>query len=159
MPNCNAHPHVNANMNVNSNANMNVNSNANMNVNSNANMNVNVDNKNNNYSKFNKVPSNVYDDCPALMSDGRFITSYLPNCEMNNNVSKLFSNKPLTSWEYTYYLTNEAGKANSYFLNKYQKEYGCKAYPYKIIDPKLKQDCTIDNCVINDINLPGMAMY
>jgi len=32
------------------------------------------------------VPNNVFDDCPALMSDGRFITSYLPNCEMNNRV-------------------------------------------------------------------------
>ena len=113
----------------------------------------------NNHSEFVGVPNNVYDDCPALMSDGRFITSYLPNCEMNNNVSKIYSGKPLTSWEYTYYLTNESGKANNYFLNNYKKDYGCSAYPYKIIDPKLKQDCKMDNCVINNINPPGMAMY
>ena len=148
MPHCNSHR--NNNNNVNNNVN-NVNNNNN-NVNNSV-VRVRKD------SSFLGTPNNYYEDCPALMSDGRFITSYLPNCEMNNNVAKLYSGKPLTSWEYTYYLTNEAGKANNYFLNKYNEEYGCKAYPYKIIEPKLKQDCTIDNCVINDINPPGMAMY
>ena len=118
------------------------------NTKSNNNNNHNHKNNNNNNSvvevrkdsSFLGVSNNYYEDCPALMSDGRFITNYLPNCEMNNNVARLYSGKPLTSWEYTYYLTNEAGKANNYFLNKYNEEYGCKAYPYKIIEPNVFTD-------------------
>ena len=105
------------------------------------------------------VPNNNYDDCPALMSDGRFITNYLPNCQMNNNVSKQLNKEKLTSWEYTYLLTNEAGKANDYFNNQYQEKYGCKEYPYKIVEPELKQDCNTDNCVINNINKGGLGIY
>ena len=105
------------------------------------------------------VPNNVFDDCPALMSDGRFITSYLPNCEMNNRVSKLFSDKPLTSWEYTYYLNNQGDKAQNYFNSQYTQKYGCSGYPYKIVEPELKQDCNTDNCVIKTVNKDGMALY
>ena len=83
--------------------------------------------------KFEGVPNNVYPDCPALMSDGRFITNYLPNCEMNFNVSRVYSNKPLNSWEYTFYLNNEAQKAGNYFNNIYKEDYSCPPDAYKII--------------------------
>ena len=36
---------------------------------------------------------NNFDGCPALMSDGRFITSYKPNCEMNRMIEKSFQSK------------------------------------------------------------------
>lgn len=108
---------------------------------------------------FDGVPNNVYDNCPALMSDGRFITSYLPNCEMNKRIERLYSDKPLTSWEYTYYLINEAGKAEKFINQQYQHKYGCPGYPYKIIEPELKQDCNLDNCVIKNINKDGMALF
>ena len=81
------------------------------NVNSNTNSNNDV---NDNHTKFVGVPNNVYDDCPALMSDGRFLTSYLPNCQLNNNLGKLFDSKPLTSKEFTYYLTNGSNKVNNF---------------------------------------------
>ena len=114
---------------------------------------------NNNNNNNGLVPNNNYEDCPALMSDGRFITNYKPNCTMNNTISKLFDTKPLTSWEYTYYLTNEAGKVNDFVDGQYNKTYGCTAYPYKIIEPELKQDCNTDNCVIRNVNPPGMGIY
>jgi len=114
---------------------------------------------NNNYAEFKGVPNNNYDDCPALMSDGRFITSYKPNCEMNKTMSNLFEKKPITSWEYSYYLKNEADKAQNFMNKEYKQEYGCNAYPYKIIEPELKQDCNTDNCVINTVNKGGMGIY
>ena len=115
-------------------------------------------NNNNNNNNNNLVPNNNYKDCPALMSDGRFITNYKPNCEMNNTISTLFDNKPLTSWEYTYYLINKAGKVHDFVNDQYNKQYGCTAYPYKIIDPELKQDCNTDNCVIRNVNPKGMGI-
>ena len=113
----------------------------------------------NNYSNFQGVPTNVYDDCPALMSDGRFLTSYLPNCELNRTLEKLYNEKPLTSWQYSYNLANGAGKAHDFMNQQYKKNYGCSAYPYKIIEPELKQDCNTDNCVINTVNKQGMGIY
>ena len=108
---------------------------------------------------FKGAQNNVYDDCPALMSDGRFITSYLPNCEMNKRIQRLYSNSPLSSWEYTYYLTNKPGKTADFMNNQYQQKYGCSVYPYKIIEPELKQDCNLDNCVINKVNPSGMGIH
>ena len=118
-------------------------------------------NNNNNLkqAQFVGVPNNNYDDCPALMSDGRFITSYKPNCEMNNTISGLFDEKKLSSWELTYYLTTEAGKVHNYVNNQYSKNYGCSAYPYKIIEPELKQDCNYDNCVMKNGNPNGLGVY
>ena len=127
--------------------------------NSHANNNTVPANNNNSHAKFQGVPTNVYDDCPALMSDGRFLTSYLPNCELNNTLGRLLNDKPLTSWEYTYKLTNEAGKAQNFMNQQYKKNYGCSAYPYKIVEPELKQDCNTDNCVINTVNSGGLGIY
>ena len=139
MPHCNSHSN---------------NSHANANVNA-----ANAENSNNNHTGFKGVPTNVYDDCPALMSDGRFLTSYLPNCQLNKNLGKLFGSKPLTCWEYTYYLTNESGKVNNFMNQEYKQNYGCSAYPYKIIEPELKQDCNTDNCVIRTANPHGMGIF
>ena len=119
----------------------------------------NINNNNNlEYAEFVGVPNNNYEDCPALMSDGRFITSYKPNCEMNNTISGLFDEKKLSSWELTYYLTNEATKVHNYVNNQYSKNYGCSAYPYKIIEPELKQDCNTENCVIRNVNPNGLGI-
>ena len=46
---------------------------------------------------------NFFDDFPARMADGRFITDYSPNCD-NNMKHK----KELSGWEYRQYLTNNA---------------------------------------------------
>ena len=40
-----------------------------------------------------------------------------------------------------------------------KNSYGCSAYPYKIIDPELKQDCNTDNCVVNSINPHGSGIF
>ena len=42
---------------------------------------------------------------------------------------------------------------------QYKKNYGCSAYPYKIVEPKMKQDCNTDNCVINTVNKGGLGIY
>ena len=112
-------------------------------------MSTNVVDFNNDEFKFPSARDNYFKDCPALMSDGRFITSWIPNCEMNANIEKLFGKKKLNSWEYTYDLTNESKKVFNYIDNNYKKNYSCSEY-YNIPGPLLVQDCNIDNCVINN---------
>ena len=104
---------------------------------------------------------NNFDGCPALMSDGRFITSYKPNCEMNRMIEKTFNNnKPLTSWEYKYNLTNHADKVMGFVNNNNKNQYGCSGYGYQVPQPLLKQDCQLDNCVISRTgNNNGIGLY
>ena len=47
-----------------------------------------------------KVPDNFFKDFPARMSDGRFITDYTPNCQLN-----LEFQQNMTSWQYRSFLT------------------------------------------------------
>ena len=47
-----------------------------------------------------KISDNYHEDFPARMSDGRFITNYHPNCEMNGEIQK-----NMTSWQYRTFLT------------------------------------------------------
>ena len=49
------------------------------------------------------ITDNFFDDFPARMADGRFITDYSPNCD-NNMKHK----KEMSGWEYRQYLTNNA---------------------------------------------------
>ena len=104
---------------------------------------------------------NNFDGCPALMSDGRFITNYKPNCEMNRRIEGTFNkNTPMTSWEYKYNLTNGADKVIGFIDNNNKKEYGCSGYGYQVPQPLLKQDCGLDNCVINNTgNNNGIGLY
>ena len=109
---------------------------------------VNFNNNNNNNN--NMGGDNNFDGCPALMSDGRFITSYKPNCEMNRMIERSFQSKvPLTSWEYKYNLTNQADKVMGLVNDTNKKLFGCSGYGYEVPQPLLKQDCHLDNCVIN----------
>ena len=118
---------------------------------------VNFNNNNNN----NMGGDNNFDGCPALMSDGRFITSYKPNCEMNRMIESSFQSKvPLTSWEYKYHLTNHADKVMGFVNNNNTNNYGCSGYGYEVPQPLLKQDCHLDNCVINRTgNNNGIGLY
>ena len=117
-----------------------------------------TNNKNNNN---NMGGDNNFDGCPALMSDGRFITSYKPNCEMNRMIERSFQSKvPLTSWEYKYNLTNQADKVMELVNDTNKKQYGCSGYSYEVPQPLLKQDCNFDNCVINRTgNNNGIGIY
>ena len=56
-----------------------------------------------------KVTDNFHPDFPARMSDGRFITNYLPNCQLN-----LMYQQDKTSWQYRAYLTRMSDKILSH---------------------------------------------
>ena len=52
-----------------------------------------------------KVSDNYIGDFPCRMSDGRVFTDFRANCISNNGISQ-----NMTSWEYRYYLQNNAAK-------------------------------------------------
>ena len=107
-------------------------------------------NFNNNNAKNIDGGDNNFSGCPAIMSDGRFITNYKPNCEMNKTIEHTFNSKvPMTSWEYKYNLTINSDKVMGFINNNNTNRYGCSGYGYEVPEPLLKQDCNVDNCVIN----------
>ena len=67
-----------------------------------------------------KTSNNKFFDCPALMSDGRFITDYRSSNTVNDMIR--ISNNTLSSFEYRQFLTNNAEdimKINDdYLMNK-----------------------------------------
>ena len=109
----------------------------------------------------NNTGDNNFEGCPALMSDGRFITNYKPNCEMNKGIESSFNSKgSMTSWEYKYNLTNGADKVMGLINTNNKKTYSCSGYGYQVPQPLLKQDCNLDNCTINSTgNNKGIGLY
>ena len=128
---------------------------------SNNNVNSNNVNSNNVNSNVRRGCDNNFEGCPALMSDGRFLTSYKPNCEMNRMIERTFNSKtPLSSWEYKYNLTTNAEKVMNMVNNSNNNAFGCSGYDYNVPQPALKQDCMLDNCVINRTgNNNGIGLY
>ena len=109
----------------------------------------------------NNTGDNNFEGCPALMSDGRFITNYKPNCEMNKGIESSFDSKgSMTSWEYKYNLTNGADKVMGLINTNNKKTYSCSGYGYQVPQPLLKQDCNLDNCTINSTgDNKGIGLY
>tara|TARA_A100001015_G_C14581559_1_gene553081 strand:+ start:29 stop:346 length:318 start_codon:yes stop_codon:yes gene_type:complete len=103
-----------------------------------------------------KVPDNVKSDFPARMSDGRFITDYTPNCQHN-----LAIQKDMTSWQYKTYLTRYADQIMKNINSNNIQYYGCETCDgtKTISPPKVKQDCTMENCTIKPYDPNGIAMY
>ena len=126
-------------------------------------VNNNNSNNSNNSAQTGYASDNFFEGCPALMSDGRFITNYKPNCEMNRRIESTFNkgtDVPMSSWEYKYHLTNDTEKVLDVVNNNNKKMYGCAAYPYNVPGPAIKQDCNYDNCIIkNTNNNNGIGIY
>ena len=130
-------------------------------------VNNNNSNNSNNSTQTGYASDNFFDGCPALMSDGRFITNYKPNCEMNRRIESTFNKgTPMSSWEYKYHLTNDTEKVLDVVNNNNNKMYGCTAHPYNVPGPAIKQDCNYDNCIIkstnnnnNNNNNNGIGLY
>ena len=55
-----------------------------------------------------KVPNNKYQNCPALMADGRHFTDYRPSCFTNGDLITQGNIK--SSYDYRRYLINNAEK-------------------------------------------------
>lgn len=50
--------------------------------------------------------NNVYEGCPPLMSDARFVTDYRPSCDVNNLIQ--VQNNIRNSYEYRLFLQQNA---------------------------------------------------
>jgi len=64
-----------------------------------------------------KVTDNVELDFPARMNDGRQFTDYRPNCYLNNQLGQ-----NMGSWQYRYYLTNNAAEIHDKFMKEEEQK-------------------------------------
>lgn len=85
---------------------------------------------------------------PPRMHDGRHITNYEPNCQMN---ARLQQN--LSSFQYKNFLMINAEKIMNDTNMFNSKVYGCSDCDQNVYElPKFKQDCTSAGCGIKVLN-------
>jgi hypothetical protein len=54
-----------------------------------------------------RVPNNKFQDCPAQMEDGRYVTDYRPNVKVNNQLKKQ-NNIVMDNYKYRQFLMHNA---------------------------------------------------
>jgi hypothetical protein len=69
--------------------------------------------------------SYVSQDCPALMSDGRFVTDYRPSNELHSSIR--YHNRLYDSNQYRQFMINNAEKMMQMTRDFYSDLRGCKA--------------------------------
>jgi len=91
----------------------------------------------------------------AKMSDGRFITDYAPNCELNNKYQK-----NMTSFQYRSFLTSNTDQIIINERKTLFNKYGCSTCQgNQEVLPKFQQNCNLNgNCEINIINNNGIGL-
>ena len=100
-----------------------------------------------------KVSDNYYKDFPARMSDGRFITDYSPNCQMNGVIQQ-----NMTSWQYKTYLSRYSDKIMEETNSMNDKLYGCNNCNHVSLPTYSEQLCSPSGCKINVVNENGLGM-
>ncbi len=103
-----------------------------------------------------KVSDNVIHDFPARMSDGRFITNYYPNCEMNYGIQKNMS-----SWQYRNLLTKDSNRIINKMHEFNKESFGRGSTSGGLGDifkPRYEQKCNIHGCAISEVNPDGFGI-
>lgn len=100
-----------------------------------------------------KVSDNYHKDFPARMSDGRFITDYSPNCQMNGVIQQ-----NMTSWQYKTYLSRYSDKLMKETNSINNTLYGCNNCNNVPLPVQSKQLCLPSGCQINVINNNGLGI-
>lgn len=72
-------------------------------------------------------------DCPALMSDGRFATDYRPNCYVNNLINT--QNELKNSNQQRIFLQRNANKLRELNTNYFVQKANCDSCNYVHVDP------------------------
>ena len=103
-----------------------------------------------------KVTDNFNTGFPARMSDGRFITSYWPNCALNSGIQG-----EMNSYVYRQFLTNNATSIMENMNTIHKAEYGCEeCFPNIKVNPgsRYVQECGPEGCNIKEINPKGIGI-
>ena len=106
--------------------------------------------------KMEKVSDNVLQDFPARMSDGRFITNYYPNCEMNAGISKNMS-----SWQYRLMLSKQSNNVVNKMHEFNHANFGRGSTSgglEGIFNHRYEQKCNIHGCAIKEVDPTGFGI-
>jgi hypothetical protein len=107
-----------------------------------------------------KVTDNFFSDFPARMSDGRFITNYLPNCQQNFKYQQ-----GMSSWQYRTYLTRMGDD-----IRKHEMDMNEQMYGYDLSDNtgltsdmkppghKYEQTCDENGCSFKEVDVDGIGV-
>lgn len=100
-----------------------------------------------------KVSDNFANDFPSRMSDGRAFTDYRTNCITNNGIGK-----NMTSWEYRYYLQNNAAEIVEKERENRNTMLGYSGENAPEVPVKNIQNCNKGFCTIENFNENGLGL-
>ena len=100
-----------------------------------------------------KVSDNFVSDFPSRMADGRAFTDYRTNCITNNGISQ-----NMTSWEYRYYLQNNAAKIVEDEKNNRDSLLSYTGPHAPEVPVKNIQNCNKGFCTIENFNESGLGL-
>ena len=100
-----------------------------------------------------KVSDNIFKDFPSRMADGRVFTDYRTNCITNNGYSQ-----NMTSWEYRYYLQNNAAKIVEQTNHERDSILSYSGPNAPEVPVKNIQNCNKGFCTIENFNESGLGM-
>jgi len=103
-----------------------------------------------------KVSDNVISEFPARMADGRFITNYHSNCEMNAGIQN-----GMSSWQYRQLLMKDSDRiVNS--MDSFNKQlFGAGSstrHQSNVFEPRYEQSCSIHGCSIKEVAPQGFGI-
>ena len=102
----------------------------------------------------NKTTDNFFKDFPARMSDGRFITDYTPNCQLN-----LEFQQNMTSWQYRSFLTKMGNELRKQEMLENEQLYGCDiCHQDSGVGHRYEQLCNENGCTIKEVNPNGIGI-
>ena len=102
--------------------------------------------------------NNQYNDCPAIMSDGRFITDFSPRCLQEFQL-RAKDGRPLTSFEYRQFLVNNAEDIISKQRDVTDHLFTCKGCTWATAPPGMRyQKCDSHSCTATGPNFDGLGL-
>jgi len=103
----------------------------------------------------NRVTDNYELDFPARMSDGRQFTDYRQNCILNNNISQ-----GRNSWEYRYFLTQNAVELQKKMIIDQEKKTACtKCSDNTVLSTNTVINCSPTGCSYQMNDPSGLGQY
>ena len=100
-----------------------------------------------------KISDNYFKDFPSRMADGRTFTDYRTNCVTNYGIST-----DMTSWEYRYYLQNNAAKIVGEETNQRNSSLSYTGPHAPEVPVKNIQNCNKGFCTIENFNDAGLGL-
>lgn len=104
------------------------------------------------------MANNQFPDCPAIMSDGRFLTNFAPRCLQEYTLASE-DGTPASSFQYRQYLIGNAARIMQRERAAAGSAGGCKSCDWDTQPGAFRvQACDSGTCSFSPIDMSGLGL-